>query len=403
VAQAEGLVKGPTLQAVFHYACFNLALRPFLNRPGDGRMQPEIPAANLAWALVLGALLRLNSANRLEWLARSADPAALGLERAFGDDALAYFTERLDPQAIRHCLVATLKLAKRNKVFDETTWLGLAIDGTGAGRTTQAACPLCHPVKDAQGRVTRQIHQLVMITVVGAGITLPFDVEPYQPGDSEYSAGKRLLKRAVNQLGPRFANYAVADGKFATAPFLHTADEAGIPILARLKDNLPELSAAVEARFGPRPPMARFLFGKDWIEVWDADDFDPWESLDWPTVRVLRYRQHKQDGSVIQADWLTNLPVARLGTRTFYRLAKSRWEIENQGFNEGKNLYGMEHIQHHHPNSLLVNWLFLLLALLIERLYRNRYLHRGTHPVLTAMQLKDTLWLNLCAAGTDTS
>ena len=84
-------------------------------------MQPEIPAASLAWALVLGALLRLNGANRLEWLVRSAD-------RAFGDDALAYFSERLDPAAIRHCLVSTLKLAKRNKVFDETAFIGLALD-----------------------------------------------------------------------------------------------------------------------------------------------------------------------------------------------------------------------------------------------------------------------------------
>jgi hypothetical protein len=145
------------------------------------------------------------------------------------------------------------------------------------------------------------------------------------------------------------------------------------------------------------------MFGEDRIEVWDADDFDPWENLDWPTVRVLRYRQHKPNGTVIQADWLTNFSLARLGTRTFFKLAKSRWEIENQGFNEGKNLYGMEHIQHHHPNSLLVNWLFLLLAWMIERLYRNRYLHRGTHPVLTAMQLKDTLWLNLRPAHADSS
>ena len=97
------------------------------------------------------------------------------------------------------------------------------------------------------------------------------------------------------------------------------------------------------------------------------------------------------------------MPESALATRTFFKLAKSRWEIENQGFNEGKNLYGMEHIQHHHPNSLLVNWLFLLLALMIERLYRNRYLHRGTHPVLTAMQLKDTLWLNLRPAHADSS
>jgi hypothetical protein len=396
-------VKGPTLQSIFHYACFTLALKPFLKRPGEGRMQPEIPASNLAWALVLGALLRLNSANRLEWLVRSADRTALGLDRTFGDDALAYFTERLDPDVIRRCLVATLKLAKRNKVFDETAFLGLALDGTGAGRTTQAACPLCHPVKDAQGRITSRIHQFVMISVVGAGITLPFDIEPYQSGDSEYGAGKRLLKRAVNQLGPRFAGYAVADAKFATAPFLHTAEAAGIPIVARLKSNLPELSAAVESRFGSQPPQATFMFGEDRIEVWDADDFDPWENLDWPTVRVLRYRQHKPNGTVIQADWLTNFSLVRLGTRTFFKLAKSRWEIENQGFNEGKNLYGMEHIQHHHPNSLLVNWLFLLLALMIERLYRNRYLHRGTHPVLTAMQLKDTLWLNLHPAHADSS
>ena len=148
---------------------------------------------------------------------------------------------------------------------------------------------------------------------------------------------------------------------------------------------------------------ARFEHREDRIEVWDADDFDPWETLAWPTVRVLRYRQHKPDGTIIQADWLTDFSIARMGTRSFFKLAKSRWEIENQGFNEGKNLYGMEHIQHHHPNSLLVNWLFLLLALIIERLYRNRYLHRGTHPVLTAMQLKDTLWLNLRPAGADTS
>jgi hypothetical protein len=206
-------VKGPTVESIFHYACFTPVLKPFLNRPGDGRMQPEIPASNLAWALVLGALLRLNSANRLEWLVRSANRTALGLDRTFGDDALAHFTERLDPDVIRRCLVATLKLAKRNKVFDETAFLGLALDGTGAGRTTQAACPLCHPVKDAQGRITSRIHQFVMISVVGAGITLPFDIEPYQPGDSEYGAGKRLLKRAVNQLGARFADYAVADAK----------------------------------------------------------------------------------------------------------------------------------------------------------------------------------------------
>ena len=396
-------MKGPTVLSVFHYASFTLALKSFLNQPGDGRMHPEIPASCLSWGLLLGALLRLNSANRLEWLANFADRKELGLATGFGDDALAYFTERVDPEVIRHRLAATLKLAKANKVFDETAFIGLAIDGTGAGRTTKTACPLCHPIKDSQGKVTCQLHYFVMVSVVGSGITLPFDAEPYQSGDSEYAAGKRVLKRAVSHLGPRFADYIVADGKFATAPFLHTADAVGLPILARLKDNLPELSAAVQARFSQSPPTMTFQHGQDWVELWDANDFDPWETLSWPTVRVMRYRQHKKNGTIIQADWLTNFPIARLGTRSFFKLAKSRWEIENQGFNDGKNLYGLEHIQHHHPNSMLVNWLFILLALMIERTYRIRYLHRGSHPRITAMQLKDTLWLNLRPAGPNTS
>ena len=117
--------------------------------------------------------------------------------------------------------------------------------------------------------------------------------------NSEYAAGKRLLQWAVSHLGPRFANYVGSDAKFATAPFLHCSDQVGLPILARLKQNLPELAAAVEARFSPQPPTDTFLYGEHRNEVWDADDFDPWSTLDWPTVRVLRYRQHKKNGTII--------------------------------------------------------------------------------------------------------
>jgi hypothetical protein len=36
-----------------------------------------------------------------------------------------------------------------------------------------------------------------------------------------------------------------------------------------------------------------------------------------------------------------------------------------------------------------------LLALVIERLYRRRYLHRGDHGIRSAMNLLDYLWLSL--------
>jgi len=44
-------------------------------------------------------------------------------------------------------------------------------------------------------------HHLVLLSVVGTSLSLPVDVEPYGPDDSEYDAGQRLLRRAVDQLG----------------------------------------------------------------------------------------------------------------------------------------------------------------------------------------------------------
>jgi hypothetical protein len=327
---------------------------------------------------------------------KSGRRRSLGIGRRFGDDALGYFTERLDPAPTRRAAIQIMHQAKRNKAFEKSPFLGLALDGTTVGRCREKHCNRCRPWRAG---VSKQIagyrHHLVMLSVVGTGLTLPIDVEPFGPKDSEYAAGQRLLRRVIPQLGVRFADYLVADGEFATAPFLHTCDDLGLPIVARLKGNLPELSQAAKKRFSQQSAKLSFRWGTDRVELWDDDDFDPWETLRWSTVRVLYYRQHKPDGTVIEAYWLTNLPATRVSTRSLFRMAKSRWEIENQGFNEAKNQHALEHISHHQDNSLLIEWLLHALALTIERLYRLRYLHRGSYPRLSAIELCRLLWFNL--------
>jgi hypothetical protein len=388
-------VKTPTPRRLLRYVTRCLRLGRYLADPGDGRPQPQIPARVLLWALVLGRLLREPSFHGVEQLVRSSACRALGVYQSFGDDALSYFTERLDPARMRAALFGILRRAKRNKAFHNSPFLGLAIDGTTAGRSSSPGCALCRPQRNAQKEVIGYAHHQATISVVGTGLSLPFDAEPYGPGDSEYAAGQRLLARAVSQLGARFADYLVVDSAYATAPFLHAAARVGLHVVARLKSNLPELSRAVEKRFGSRPPTRIFHEHQQRIEIWDADDFDPWETLQWSTVRVIRYRQHKPDGSLVQADWLTDFSSRQLRSLSLYHMAKSRWEIENQGFNDAKNRYGFEHICHHHANSVLISWLLSLLAMVIERLYRLRYLHRGNHPVRSAEQLCRLFWLSL--------
>jgi hypothetical protein len=319
----------------------------------------------------------------------------MAVGQSFGDDTLGYFTERLDAGRLRATTAGVVRQAKRNKAFDGSRWIGLAVDGTGAGASCEKKCELCRPTLNAKREIIGYGHKVVMASVVGTELSLPFDIEPYGPGDSEYSAGQRLLRRAVKNLGSRFADYVVVDAEYASAPFLHQAAELGLRTVARLKGNLPELFEAAKRRFGSRSPEHTFRYGSDWVEIWDAEDFDPWETLRWQTVRVVFYRQHKLNGGVVEACWLTDFPKKQASAQAIFMMAKSRWEIENQGFNDAKNRYGFEHVCHHQANSLLINWLLIALTLTFERLYRIRHLHRGNHPILASMALLRLLRLSL--------
>jgi hypothetical protein len=315
-------LKGPTPGRIRHYICQCLRLKSYLKNPGDRRPRAQIPAQHLVWSLLIGYVLRESSFHAVEALVCSRARRALKVGCDFGDDALAYFTERLDPEATREALATALTQANRNKAFDKARFIGIAVDGTTTARCAAEGCSWCRPFKNSKEEIVGYKHHVVMATIVGTGLALPIDIEPYGPGDSEYAAGQRILRRVVDNLGRRFAQYTVVDGEFATAPFLHVAEDLGLRVIARLKANLPELLHAAQSRFENKPPHRVVHTGSERIELWDADDFDPWETLQWRTVRVIRYRQYKADGTIVEAYWLTNFGIPQVGSESLYRMAK---------------------------------------------------------------------------------
>jgi len=387
-------------------------LGPYLAAPGDGRVAPVVPVRAVLWALLAAYVVRDGAFHAVEALVRSCARRALGIRRAFGDDTVAYVTERLDVGTTRAALVTAVRHAKRRTGFDAVAHIGLVLDGTTVGRCATVRCPWCHPVTvphlDAAGtrgpigRVVGQQHKLSLLSVVGGALMLPVDVEPYGPGDSEQAARLRLLARGATALGPRFAQYVLGDSLYAAAAFLHAVGDRGMHAVVRLKANVPTLFTAAQARFDGTPPTDTFTDRGDRVDLWDADDFDPWEGLRWDTVRVLRYRQTHADGTVVEAYWLTDFSARRVSSRALSRLAKGRWTIENQGFNDGKTRDGLDHVPHHQGNSLLIHWLLVALTLTLERLYRLRFLHRGTHPPLSAMQVLRRFRLTLALPALDT-
>jgi hypothetical protein len=224
-------VKGPSPRGLWNYALRRLCLAAYFRAMGDGRSSLQIPAQALLWSILIGFILRQNAFRAIEALVGSSARRALRVSRVFGDDALRYFTERLCPAPTRAALASVLHRAKRNKAFENCRFVGLALDGTAGGRRlkSKADCELCRPYRHAAREIIGYRHHLVLAAVVGGELTLPVDVEPYGPGDSEYAAGQRRLVRLRVSLGARFIDYVVVDGEFATAPFLHAAGEAGRP------------------------------------------------------------------------------------------------------------------------------------------------------------------------------
>src|SRR5258708_19080402 len=166
-------MNGSTPRHLLHYVTRRLRLRRYLNNPGDGRQQPQIPAPALLWALLIGQILRQSSFHAVEALVRSSARRTLSIATPFSDDTLGYFTERLDPGPTRQALLSLIRGAKRNKAFDDCRWIGLAIDGTGAGWRTQQGCTLCRPKQNPAKQIHRYQHSFVMFPSLGTGPPLP--------------------------------------------------------------------------------------------------------------------------------------------------------------------------------------------------------------------------------------
>src|SRR3989475_3389857 len=166
-------MKGPTPRRLWTYVTRCLGLQSYFRSPGDGRLQPQIPAIALLWPLLIGQVLRASIFLAVERLVRSSARRALAVSTSFSDDALDYFTERLDPTPTRAALARVLHQAKRNKAFETSGGIGLAVDGNTIGRGASWTLLLFRPHPHREKEIVGYLPHSVPSSVEGAGLALP--------------------------------------------------------------------------------------------------------------------------------------------------------------------------------------------------------------------------------------
>jgi hypothetical protein len=256
------------------------------------------------------------------------------------------------------------------------------VDGHESSASYRRCCPGCleRTIHTTQGDYIQYYHRNVTAMLITEGMPFLLDAEPQKPGEDEVAAAMRLVGRVVDNY-PRAFDLVAADAMYAQAPFFEFVLDRGKDVLTVLKDERRNLLQDAQALFGQtQPPETQH--GRVRRLIWDAEGFRSWPSLDRP-LRVVRSletttvrRQLDKQEEPLASDWMwvTTLSGSRASSDAVVALGHSRWDIENQGFNESVNQWHSDHVYKHEPTAILAFWLLTMLVLNVFRAFFLRNL-----------------------------
>jgi hypothetical protein len=297
-------------------------------------------------------------------------------------DSLGRIAAQVDPQALRGIMVDFYRVLRKNKALPKLggDLVALVFDGHESMTSYLRHCPGClqREVETKEGRRTQYYHRFVFCSLVGKDFHLLIDVEPIQPGEGEIAAARRLLDR-VHPLYSRAYDIVLGDALYLEGPFFQDVIDRGKDVLAVLKREDLNLFKDAEALFAEMEPLDFKRRGRR-HRVWDLSGFTSFPTVNCP-LRVLKseetYSVKRQltgqfEKQVTRWMWATTISLEQVGTKDLVEVGHSRWDIENQGFNEGVNHYQIDHVYHHEPNAMVVLFLLAMLAMnLFVTFYRR--------------------------------
>jgi hypothetical protein len=375
----------------------------------DGR-NPNLITYPLAQLLCTGVLLyvfRLGSRRQIQYQLRENGPSQAKMESWFDvaavphGDTLNYGYQRLQPAELQEVVCRMLaglirkKVLYRWRLFDNFM---VAVDGTGVLTFGERHCPGCLTQKMNTGE-TLYYHPILeakLITANGFAFSIMTEfIENRNPQadkqDCELRAFYRLAAR-LKQRFPRLPICLLLDGLYAGGPTFQLCQDYNWRYLIVLQDkDLPQVHRSYHTVLPHVPENhKRVLLGakrdtvQDYRWVRNIAYTDSQERNHHLNMIVCQETKpnRRREASTSTSKWLTNFIPTHNNVDTLANQGgRSRWKIENEGFNVQKNGgYNLEHPYSQDDAARKVFYFLLQIAHLIFQLIEKGSLLRRTFP-----------------------
>jgi hypothetical protein len=310
----------------------------------------------------------------------------------------------VDPEEIAALRVPLIRTLHRNKQLPDALLLGhlmIATDGTGIFASSEFHCDQCLTQKHDDGSMT-YLHNVVEAKVVtwsGLALSVMSEMQlnpadgKYDKQDCESKAFHRLLPRLKAEF-PQQAIVHLLDSGYCNGPMFKAIDAVLHKFICCFKPgSIPTLyeEALTLKKLNPANRIAQTLSlqGREVQRVYTWVNDLEYQGLTLDFVMC----EETIEGKTTTFAYLTNFHVDRDNVIIIAEGGRLRWTIENEGFNEQKTGYELEHFCDCTDLEVMTN-LYLLLQiahLFMQLLARSNLIDPGATLTFLAYLLLEAL------------
>ena len=298
---------------------------------------------------------------------------------------LNYYLMMLSPECLDTVRKKMIKTLIRSKTFYDSRLLGqywrIVLDGTGLFHFKERHCENClkRTATNKDGtKTTTYYHKVLEAKLILAdNIVISLGTEFIENEDEnvtkqdcEQNAAKRLLYRIKKQY-PRLKICILGDSLYAAQSIMGICRNNNWKYILNCKSgsqkNIITDYEYIKSGDCASYRILKYKDDEEGIASYVNHVEDVTDKVE--IFNVFEY-EHNNDKKSLKFVWVTNIEVSDTNIEKMIKAGRSRWKIENEGFNNQKHgLYKIEHLNSKNSNAMKNHYLLIQIADILMQLY----------------------------------